>query len=100
MLFCVSRSFVNQFFFLVHFHRIGVSASIEDDQNFSENELEFYDEDSLIETYGLLGKIQCKLCVEVMRPVAKAVRKDSAKVNLLNYFIKISISIIKFSITF
>lgn len=83
-------------------HRIGVSASIvvQDDQNFSENEIEFFNKNLSIGTYGFLGKIQCKLCVEVMRPVARAIRKDSAKVNLVNYFIKMSISIIKFHFSF
>lgn len=64
---------------LIHF--TGVNAYTEDELDFSENELELLSEESLIETYGLLGKIQCKLCVEVMRPVVKAIRKDSAKVN-------------------
>lgn len=62
------------------YYIIGDSASIENDQNLSENELEFLDDELFVKTYGLLDKLQCKLCTEVMRPVVKALKKDSAKV--------------------
>ncbi|XP_055301843.1 saposin-C-like [Sitodiplosis mosellana] len=33
----------------------------------------------LIMTFGILGKVQCKLCTEAMRPVAKELHKNSSK---------------------
>lgn len=36
----------------------------------------------LIETFGVLGKIQCKLCKEAMKLVEKEVNSHSSKVNM------------------
>lgn len=60
----------------------GINASIEDTNYLNENNFEFFDEELFEEPYGLLGKLECKLCTEAMRPIAKQIRKDSAKVGL------------------
>lgn len=39
------------------------------------------------ETYGILGKLECKLCKEAMKIVEKEVNKNSAKVNF-NLFVQ------------
>ena len=75
-------------FFIVFFHQ-GSSFSINLD-NLIENvdEIELQNEnskisnDGVIAAYSLLGKVQCKLCTEAMRPVVKELNKHSSKVNM------------------
>lgn len=59
-------------------------------------ELEFPD-DETIQAFGLLGKVQCKLCKEAMGPVVKELDKHSSKVLFIIQISSFKFNFMKFT---